>query len=760
MLWIPALPLLAALAGSLLAPRLRYSPDRFAALCLQLGIGGPLLALLITLSATSGLFETSAPSHLSETVTTWLSVGTTTTLHLDLSLDPLAATAMVALFVLTLCTQFTAAGRTLPLLRVSAALGATLLLLLGESLLLVALGWHLWGLIAVSNGPCPGPGPEPRVNRGLRSFALGDAALWLAFAGLIYAAGAPNLGQIYKTALLGPGSRFAVLDLYGIALVPGIALCLTIAILLRLRACAPADLLMPHAEPDATVLHGTITPIIGIYLLLRLSSVLAIDSSALGLLAVLGSGFAVVATVRALMANSSKAAFVSVGHAQFGLVLVGVGVRAWVPALVLALVIATSQCSLQIAAYLRAHGSKQRPWTHLGSALAAFGASATTPLGALPPIALIAAAAWALQGAFALAALGIVVITGLLALVIARSHPKKSPVRSPDEPQIALATVSLGLLSLGLGVLCLPALLEGLTMGSTLAQNLPPATWTTLLQPALRLALVLAPPAPIDAGVLSGLIALLLVAAWFGAALGRQLGVPTARYSVPVLDWAARSALATLAAVVRLLRRSADFFTAHRARSYLNLWNAQGQARPQVVLALLFGISACLGVIYCNPSVVVIGPTAVHSVDLGGINPLISAPKRRKAKSPLQTSQTKPAEPTSGSIGGAESAEAVDSSPKAPPAGATQALEPSSPTLPSAIEPAQALPAGATQAVDPGQPTLPAAAGGETVEPSPLPPPAGATRALEPSQPTLPAAADSAASSPTPSADSTREHSK
>lgn len=650
MLWIPALPLLAALAGVLIAPRFRHQPERLAALCLQLGIGGPLLALFMTLSATGGLFTASAPGRLSETVTTWLSVGATTTLHLNLSLDYLAATCIAVLFVLTLCTQFAVAGRPQQLLRISAALGAALLLLLGESLLVIALGWHLLGVISLL------PGRRLSPAR-LRAFTLGDAALWAAFAGLTYAAGAPNFGQIHRTALQGPGSRLAQLDLYGLPLAPCIALALAFALLLRLLASPPTP--GGTANPPAHVpspqngaatqnesflvlISGAMVPIVGVYLLLRFSSVLAIDTTALSLLSVLGAGLALIATARALACTSAQAALSWVGRAQFGLVLVGVGVRAWVPALVLAWIIAASQCGLHIAASSRPQGDDHRPWARLGAALNALATSAATPIGALPPIALIAAAAWALQGASALAAPGIVIISGLLASVIARSQqksPKNAATRPPDEPQIAVATVSLGLLGLGLGVLCLPMLSQGLAMSGDLAQN----PWATLLRPALRLGQVLAPAAPIDAAVLSALTALVLLAAWLGTAIGRRIPAQTARRQLPAALEDARDTRDTLWRTLRtapggLVLGFEELQSRLCRRIYLRLWLAQGRPRPQVLLALIVGIATTLGVIYCNPSVVVIGPTAVHAIDLGGINPLIKAPKRkRNAESPLHT---------------------------------------------------------------------------------------------------------------------------
>jgi hypothetical protein len=60
------------------------------------------------------------------------------------------------------------------------------------------------------------------------------------------------------------------------------------------------------------------------------------------------------------------------------------------------------------------------------------------------------------------------------------------------------------------------------------------------------------------------------------------------------------------------------------------LWLADGRPGARVVVMLLAGVGLTLGPVYCNPDIVVLGPTGVHPVDLGGLDPLISAPKKTR----------------------------------------------------------------------------------------------------------------------------------
>ncbi len=650
LLWIPALPLLAALAGELLAPRLRRDPARFAALTLQLCVGGALLASFLALSAIGGLFADTGAARIQETAWTWIEVGTTTALRLDLSLDHLTGTVVVALLGFTLCALLAAAGRPRQLLRISAALGAALLTVLGDSLLVVALGWHLLGAFVVVSGERPA---KPR----LRALALADAALWIAVGAMAYGAGAPTISQITRACLQGEASRLAVLNFGGVSVAALAVLSLTTALVARGLGSPRAR--RGPATPDgplAALLSGPIALLLAIYLLLRLSPVLALGAGtgtgALPIVASLGAGLALVATIRALVRPSPRDALTWVSRAHLGLVILGVGVRAWVPALVLALILSATRLGLGLASTSQPEKAEtHRPWTRLGAALNGLAAAGATPLGILPPIALIAAAAWGLGGSSRPLAALLVAVTGLLALALARAQRRlygERPGRPREEPFVALPTIILGVTALGLGVLCLPALLGATGMPNLIALD----PWPELLQPALRLTDLLAPAATTGTQLLSGLFVLRLAGAWIGTAAGRRLPATTGPTGpLPVVMGALSRPILTVASAPGALLRWVEGLLAElRAWIYRRLWLANANPRPQVVLALLIGLAATLGVIYCNPNVIVVGPTEVHPVDLGGINPLIRSPKRdakAKAKANVErsTAAKPPAEP-------------------------------------------------------------------------------------------------------------------
>ncbi len=624
LLWIPALPLIAALVGQLLAPRLGRSPARYAALALQLSVGSALLAGLLALSATSGLFADASAVRISETAWTWIEVGTTTALRLDLTLDHLAGTVIAALLGFTLCAQIAAAGRPQQLLRLTASLGAALLALLGDSLLVVALGWHLLGALALLSGERPGP-------RRLRALAIGDSALWLSFGLMVYGAGAPSISQVLRATLLGEASRPALLEIAGVPVATLAALSLTVAVITRALGSPPAK--GGPTSPDgplAALLSGPMALLLGIYLLLRLSPLFAVGAGALTALAAAGAGLALFATVGSLVATTPGTALVWVSRAQLGVILVAVGVRAWVPALVLALVVAATRLGLGLASTSQAEGGEtHRPWTRLGAALNGLAAAGATPLGILPPIALIAAAAWGLGGGFSLLAALLVAITALLALALARAHRRlyaETPGRPMEEPLVALPTIVLGLGALALGLLSLPDLLAATGLPALLSLD----PWPGILQPSLRLAELLAPTGAAGPQLLSGLLLLLLVAGWLGTAAGRRMNLPrwASGGPLPRLSAVSQPLVAVARAPGALLRWIEGLLAELRGHLYRRLWLADATPRPQVVVALLAGLATTLGVIYCNPEVIVVGPTEVHPVDLGGINPLIRAPKR------------------------------------------------------------------------------------------------------------------------------------
>jgi len=666
LLWIPALPLGAALLGRVLLRQLRGRPDRGAALTLQMSLGGVLLAALLSTSAIAALLDQGV-LRIPDTVGTWLEIGTTTTLRFDLVLDPLAAAVMACLVILAIAAQIAAALRPRQHLAITAIVGAALLLLLGQSLLIIALGWHLLGALALLSGPRPS-----RAH--LRRLALGDGALWLSILALPLAAGSPDIPQVLRSTLQGPASRLLTLDLATIPVALAATLALVGAVLSRSLGSPPQPQ-TPRRLRQSTLFGVSITTLIAVYLLLRLGAVLAIDAGTLLSLVVAGSGLVVVGAARATAAPSRRGALAALHHVHLGWVLVALGVRAWAPALVVAMIAAAAQLGLTMtadAAGSAGENPRQRRGEGLGATLCSLAATTATPLGMSPALCLIGAAAWGLGGGFKLVPALLIGTAAALAYALARPREDgegRTPATTPTTPRdpaqapraavltdadpreegqlLAISTGILGILALALGGLCLPALLAGLG----LTVSLPLDAFETLIRSTMRAAEVLAPSPTLIPSAIAWIAALLFGAGAAATALGRRARpkpAPTggARRSATLLP-GLQQALAAVAAPVSvlfrlpgsLLRWIEELLGEARRRLFLRLWLADAGPRPRVVLALLTGISLTLGVIYCNPQISVIGPTAVHPVDLGGINPLISAPKRDPKRDPKQTLQ-------------------------------------------------------------------------------------------------------------------------
>ncbi|MCA9657181.1 MAG: hypothetical protein KC486_02455, partial [Myxococcales bacterium] len=282
LLWIPALPLLAAALGRLLAPLLRREPARYGARALQLAAGSTALTALLLASALRQLLRGDAP-RIVEALWSWITIGTTTTLRAELVLDPLSGAVIVGLLLLTFLAQLVAQGRPRQLLVTSAALGGGLLLALGKSLGIIALGWHILGIAALFAGEGP-------TRRRIRLLALADAALWLSFGAATYAAGAPDVGQILRTTLQGPESRFGALELAGIPLAGVAGAALVVAVVARaLGAARPRGEPQRDRGPLEALLAGPLTLLPAAYLLLRLSPVVAMDAALLTVVAAGGA---------------------------------------------------------------------------------------------------------------------------------------------------------------------------------------------------------------------------------------------------------------------------------------------------------------------------------------------------------------------------------------------------------------------------------------------------------------------------------------
>ncbi|MCB9567175.1 MAG: hypothetical protein H6710_08205 [Myxococcales bacterium] len=611
-LWIPGLPLVAALIGLLGRGWLARRPGREAIAALRLAIGSSALAGLLFASAFAALTRDPPVARLGEEIGAWLSVGTTTSLRFDLAFDRLAAVLAAPLIAAAFLLQLAAFGRPRTLLLLSLGLGGGLLLVTAKSLVLVALAWHLIGLLALAAADHPSRG-----QRG--ALALGDVGFWLALAALSLGAGALDIGQVLRTTLGGEGSRLVVAELGGIGLATLAGVGLVIAVIGRGFGLAPAR---GHRGPLAGLVAGPLSLLVGAYLLLRMGSVLALAPGLLELVAPVGAGLALLGGARAIRAKSSPEALQRLCEALHGLVLAAIGVHAWAAALVLATVGALGIGALAIVHAGEERGDRRHPWLRAGAALATLALVGAVPLGLLPPLAAIASAGFATGGGGLLVCLAALAYAGLAGLALGRTGRRRfadEAGRSQDAV-IAAPVIVLGLLALAGGALDLPPL-GGLADASLLGP---------FLGPSLYQAMTFAPLAAAEPLVSASLALLLLAAGLAGLSLGRRSdpGAAPAGWSRAwegAMGLGGRIIGAPLAAIDGL-----EGVLRHlRGRAYLRLWLAATEPRPAALLGLLAGLMAVLGTIYCNPEVVVVGPSGVHPVDLGGLDPRIAAPRSR-----------------------------------------------------------------------------------------------------------------------------------
>ncbi|MEZ4384220.1 MAG: hypothetical protein R3A79_23000 [Nannocystaceae bacterium] len=614
LLWIPALPLLAAAIGRLLEPRLRRDPAVLQARALQLAAGSTALTALLAGSAIGQLLRDDGPTRIIEELWSWMSVGTTTTLRAVFVMDPLGGVVIAGLLLVVFLAQLVAAGRPRQLLGMSVALSAALLITLAKSLALIALGWHALGIVALFAGEGP-------TRRRIRALALADGALWLAFGAMTYAAGAPELELVLRST-----ERLKSLELAGAPLAVVAGAGLVVAIVARAVGAASATS-TPDRGPLAALLAG-LTLLPAAYLLLRLSPIFALDAGLTAAVAASGALLLLLACARALAAPCPRATLAHVGLAQLGLVLVAAGVGAWLPALLIAGIAAVTQLGLRAAeASIDAPGETHRPWTRLGAALCGLAATSATPLGLLPPLGAVTAAAWTRGGAGVALAIALIAAAGALAFAVARALRRlfaDAPGRAREEPAVAVVATSLGVVGLALGALHLPAI-PGLVAGESWLEP--------HLRPALRQAEQLAATAPPSSALLGAMTFALLLAAWVGIALGRRLPAAAAsRDPVARLEARLRPALRLGAAVVAapgaLVDHLERLLGALRLWIAGRIWLADGRPGARVVVMLVAGVGLTLAPVYCNPDVIVVGPTGVHPVDLGGLDPLIMATKK------------------------------------------------------------------------------------------------------------------------------------
>jgi len=590
----------------------------------RIALGGTLLSALLLGTVVATLARRPELEPIQRVA--WARVGYTTTLGLDVELDALALVVagfgLMVAFAVQIAALGDVRGGTRALGRSGLALGGTLLLALSASAWGAALGWQVLALIAGGCGRPEGHVPQDRVlgagaeghvpqdseRRGPWARAS-DAGVWAGL--LIVAVGVGELGlqALERAAMMGEGSRLLVVDIGGLSLATVAALGVVLAVLGRMRGLPAA--LRGEGPMTRAVLHGLVAGA-GVLLLLRLHVLLALAPGVMAGLTVLGAGLALVAGVAGLRAQESAVRLARVTQAMLGLMLVAVGLGAWVPACGLLLAHGLASGALALAPEGRA-GLVSR-WL-AGLALAGLG-----PIGAGLWSGELLGASALYMSAWSPGLNGVVTLLVVLAmLAIAGALGAVAGDRSPSGggPERGLTAVGLGLAAVCVGLMDMPGI------GEALRLRLEPVFRLSWLLPG---EFALGPRPPFAVGDARwGVIAALVIAA-LGLGLGSRLGAWASR--VPAITWpSGQGALRRGRALVRALHELGeqklgpllfmDPFEVRAAR-------APGPEKTQRGLVLgLLGALVVLGFVYCNPDVVQVGPSRVYPVDLGGLDPAL-----------------------------------------------------------------------------------------------------------------------------------------
>ena len=373
--WIAALPALGAVTHALLLAAGDPWPRLRGALGLLLTASAAVLALG-SFNAIRGLI----PPRLADPPIEWLALGPQV-LRLELVLDPVSGLLALAVTGIALPILATL-GRDHQSPRHLAALALTLLAVLGNSLLLVGLGWSLTTWLLADPGSRPG-----------RAFAS-EGGLVLAIAATFAGAATLDLDLIHRAAAIAHGAVLTEPTLLGIPLAAIAATGILIAVLGKITSVgllAPPSPAAPSARPGHTrhVARPPTTPdpprsapgslplaghlraaplsppalppnpasaltillafALALALVLRLAPVLALAPGALALVPPLTLTLALLVGLNALARSGQRPLIAALVTIDAALVLAAVGLGAWSTALALALVAMTTAPALLLA---------------------------------------------------------------------------------------------------------------------------------------------------------------------------------------------------------------------------------------------------------------------------------------------------------------------------------------------------------------------------------------------------------------------------
>lgn len=574
----------------------KHAPGVAGRICLAaLGLAG-LLAVFATRSLLSG-----ADTRVVYSPWMWAQIGVGRPLPMGLQFDALAGICACIVLAATLVLQVSALvrGRSAGThARLTLACGGALLICLARSLWVAALGWHLIGGVAIA---CAYICEQGRANQLAAAWAehrrqrLTDLALWLGIAcvGSI----AVGFDPLSVTALMQGRSALVTRELAGVSLAgaaTGLFVLATARQILR-------------AVPGGRV-HGTYIWWLGglgaLVMLCRIHAVLALSPTVL--VAAVAGGL-VAAGWGAVVSHKHPARGDHAFH--LGLLMICLGVGAWVEAVVLHIVVGLLRLARQHAVGRVLVVVGLLAWSLL---LGRVWASGWTRMTALTP-----GLNWAVAG-------------GLVLFVLLKKNADTTKSRE-QEPGSVGAVLLAGALAVALVMCAVPgeiAWLEGLlgrvggeaaTFRGEYAIGWLPAYYNAWA----------GGPTP-EVGTLRLVAAAgLMLACLVGGRLHTKLPLPAlAAAIVSATDALAQRLSQLVAAPFIAVAMAASFVEQQLADQWRRLLPGRGLKLQSWLLLGLVTLGVVLSSVYMHPRAVVVGPTRVHPVDLGGLHPDIASARR------------------------------------------------------------------------------------------------------------------------------------
>jgi len=328
LLWlIPAIPFFSALLLAVFGPRFsRRSVALF-------GVGSIGLSALIALGIAADFIASPPPNHRdTQTLSTWMNVGdlnAPVALLLDpLSLVMIGVVTFVGFLIHLYSVEYMAPeeGYSRFFAYMNLFVGAMLILVLADHLLLLFLGWEGVGLCSflLIGFWYTDPNNVRAARKAFIVTRIGDTALMIALALLL-----THLGSLEITTLLDRAGQVwpigAPLAIWAAALILGGAV--------GKSAQLPLQVWLPDAmagpTPTSALIHAATMVTAGVYLIARTHPLFLLAPPVLTAVAVIGAATLLIASFSALTQTDMKRVLAYSTISQIGYMFLALGVGAW-----------------------------------------------------------------------------------------------------------------------------------------------------------------------------------------------------------------------------------------------------------------------------------------------------------------------------------------------------------------------------------------------------------------------------------------------